>query len=30
MEDRDRLTDMTIPQLLRWRVQRSPAGVALR
>ncbi|MCU0564007.1 MAG: AMP-binding protein [Desulfobacterales bacterium] len=30
MDDRDRLTDMTIPQLLRWRVQRSPAGVALR
>lgn len=30
MDDRDALRDMTIPQLLRWRVQRSPEGVALR
>ena len=30
MENRDRLTDFTIPQLLRWRVQHSPDKVALR
>jgi long-chain acyl-CoA synthetase len=30
MEDRNALRDMTIPQLLRWRVQRSPEQVALR
>jgi long-chain acyl-CoA synthetase len=30
MENRDRLTDFTIPQLLRWRVQHSADKVALR
>jgi long-chain acyl-CoA synthetase len=30
MENRDELRNLTIPQLLRWRVQRSPAGAALR
>lgn len=30
MEDRDVLTDFTIPQLLRWRVEKSGDRVALR
>jgi branched-chain amino acid transport system ATP-binding protein len=30
MEGRDNLSDLTIPQLLRWRVRQSPDGVALR
>jgi len=30
MEDRDVLTDFTIPQLMRWRVEKSGARVALR
>jgi long-chain acyl-CoA synthetase len=30
MDNRDSLSDLTIPQLLRWRVRLSPEGVALR
>ncbi len=30
MEDRGFLTDFTIPQLLRWRVEKSGDRVALR
>ncbi len=30
MENRDHLIDLTIPQLLRWRVKKSPDKVALR
>jgi long-chain acyl-CoA synthetase len=30
MQDHDRLLDLTIPQLLRWRVAKSPEKVALR
>jgi len=30
MEERDILTDFTIPQLLRWRVEKSGDRVALR
>ncbi|RUA01536.1 MAG: long-chain fatty acid--CoA ligase [Deltaproteobacteria bacterium] len=30
MENRDHLIEMTIPQLLRWRVKKSPGKVALR
>ena len=30
MENRDHLIEMTIPQLLRWRVKESPDKVALR
>jgi len=30
LENRDHLIEMTIPQLLRWRVKKSPGKVALR
>ena len=30
MGDNDRLLDLTIPQLLRWRVAQTPDKVALR